>query len=235
MISPKSNKIIQNLDPGIYDRWEPFFEIVHLSAGEFIYEPERAPLTHIYFPLTCVVSWIYLLENGATTEIAMIGCEGFVGMHMLLGVESTQYRALVQQSGDALRVPIGVVRASESDHRPLRVLLSRFMMALITQMAQDAVCSRKHTVEQQLCRYLLLSDDRTHSREIQITHRMLADFLGVRREAIALAAKRLFNDQVIHYKRGRILILDREKVERRSCECYGVIRGEYDRLLAMAS
>ena len=177
------------------------------------------------------MSWVYVLENGATTEIAMTGREGVIGMYMLMGGGKTHNQAIVQTAGRAIRIPVHVVLHTFSQEPQVQSLFWVFTRALITQMAQIAVCHRHHTLDQQLCRMLLLTLNRMDGDAIVMTHEVIARLLGVRREGVTIAAKKLMLEGIIHYARGRITILDRSALEERVCECYGVIRQEYERLL----
>jgi CRP-like cAMP-binding protein len=203
---------------------------VELPLGAVLYESGNR-LTHVYFPTTAIVSLIYVMDDGATTEIAIVGNEGIVGVSLFMGGESTTSRAVVQSAEMGYRLK--AIQMMEEFNRagPVLNLLLRYTQALITQMAQTAVCNRHHSLEQQLCRWLLLSLDRLRSNELVVTQELIANMLGVRREGVTEAAGRLHAAGVITYRRGHITVLDRAQLERRSCECYRVVRKEYDRLL----
>lgn len=205
-------------------------ETVTLPMGKVLYEPGSI-LSHIHFPTTAIASCVYVLENGASTEIAMAGCEGVVGMYQLLGGGKCHNRTIVQTAGQAIRMPMSVVlRSFNDDHEVHRIFLL-YIQALITQMAQIAVCHRHHTLDQQLCRMLLLTLQRMDDDTIVLTHEVMANLLGVRREGVTLAAKRLMHEGAIQYARGRITVLNKALLENKVCECYGVITQEYERLL----
>ena len=201
--------------------------------GKVIYEPGSI-LSHMYFPTTAIVSWVYVLENGASTEIAMTGREGVVGMYMLMGGGKSHNQAIVQTAGQAIRIPVKLVMDTFSQGHQVQSIFWLFTRGLITQMAQIAVCHRHHTVDQQLSRMLLLTLDRMDDNTIVMTHEVIASLLGVRREGVTMAAKKLMDEGIIRYARGRITIQNRTGLEQRACECYGVIRQEYARLLPMA-
>ena len=200
--------------------------------GAVLYEP-GSTLSHIYFPTTAIASWVYVLENGASTEIAMTGREGVVGMYMLMGGGKSHNQAIVQTSGQLIRIPLSVVIKSFNQGHEVQSIFWLFTRALITQMAQIAVCHRHHTLDQQLCRMLLLTLQRIDGDTIMMTHEGIANLLGVRREGVTIAAKKLMHEGSISYIRGRITVHDRSALERRSCECYDVIRQEYKRLLQL--
>jgi CRP-like cAMP-binding protein len=205
-------------------------ELVTLAAGEVLYE-SGGQLQHVYFPTTAIVSLLYLLEDGATAEIAMVGNEGILGISLFMGGETTSSRAVVQRSGQALRLRSDLLKLEFNRAGPLLRLLLRYTQALITQMMQTAVCNRHHSVEQQLCRWLLLSLDRTATQSVSMTQESIANLLGVRREGVTEAAGHLQRDGLIRYSRGQIEVLDRAGLERAVCECYRVVKLEFDRLL----
>ena len=211
-------------------RWLPQLESVELPLGAVLYEAGNR-LTHVYFPTTAIVSLICVMDNGATTEIAMVGNEGLVGVSLFMGGESTTSRAVVQSAGLGYRLTANQVMEEFNRAGPVMNLLLRYTQALITQMAQTAVCNRHHSLDQQLCRWLLLSMDRLRSNELVLTQELIAKLLGVRREGITEAAGRLHAAGLIAYRRGHVTVLDRAQLERRSCECYAVVTREYDRLL----
>jgi CRP-like cAMP-binding protein len=211
-------------------RWLPHLEPVELPLGAVLHEAGNKP-SHVYFPTTAIVSLICLVEDGSTTEIAVVGNEGVVGVSLFMGGESTNSRAIVQSAGLGLRLSASHMMAAFSRSGPVMNLLLRYTQALITQMAQTAVCNRHHSVDQQLCRRLLLSLDRAQSDELAVTQELMANLLGVRREGVTEAARRLHADGLITHRRGHITVLDRARLELRSCECYSVVKREYDRLL----
>jgi CRP-like cAMP-binding protein len=225
-----NNNILNLLPDATYQNWASYFENVELAMGQVLYAP-GSTLSHMYFPTTAIVSWVYVLENGATTEIAMTGREGVVGMYMLMGGGKTHNQAIVQTAGQAIRIPVHVVLHTFSQEQQVQSLFWMFTRALITQMAQIAVCHRHHTLDQQLCRMLLLILKRIDGNTVVMTHEVIASLLGVRREGVTMAAQKLMQEGTIRYARGRITILDKPALEQRVCECYGVIRQEYERLL----
>jgi CRP-like cAMP-binding protein len=205
-------------------------EPVQLKLGEVIYE-SGGELRHVYFPTTAIVSLLYLMENGASAEIAVVGKDGIVGVALFMGGESMPNRAVVQSGGHAHRLPGQLLKDEFRRGGDLQRLLLRYTQALLTQMAQTAVCNRHHSVDQQLCRWLLLSLDRLPGRELAMTQELIANMLGVRREGVTEAAGKLQKAGLIRYSRGRITVLDRVALERRACECYQVVRRESERLL----
>ena len=210
-------------------RWLPKLEPVTLVLGQVLYE-SGGTLSHVYFPTSAIVSLLYVMENGASAEIAVVGCEGIVGISLFMGGESTPSRAVVQSAGQGLRLPASMIKA-EFKRAPVLRLLLRYTQALITQMAQTAVCNRHHSLDQQLCRWLLLSLDRLPGNELVMTQELIANMLGVRREGVTEGALKLQGAGLIRYVRGRITVLDRPGLEQRTCECYAVVKTEYDRLL----
>jgi CRP-like cAMP-binding protein len=201
-----------------------------MPLGEVVCEPGIA-MRHVYFPTTCIVSLLYVMEDGASAEIAVVGNEGIVGISVFMGGETTTSRAVVQSAGHAYRLEGQLLKDAFFRAGPLQLLLLRYTQALLTQMAQTAVCNRHHTVDQQLCRWLLLSLDRLPSNELTMTQELIANMLGVRREGVTEAAGNLQRAGLIHYSRGRITVLDRPGLEARVCECYLVVKKEFDRLL----
>jgi len=204
-------------------------EVVELPLGQVLYE-SGGVLEYVYFPTSAIVSILYVLENGSTAEIAVVGNEGIVGISLFIGGESTCSRAVVQSAGNGFRLPEKILNDEFYRSGPVLQLLLRYSQALITQMAQTAICNRHHTLSQQLCRWLLLSLDRLDGNELVITQELIANMLGVRRETVTESAHKLQNDGVIKYVRGRITVLDRPGLEQRSCECYAVVKREYERL-----
>ena len=213
-----------------YEVLLPELELVPLPLGSVIYEA-GGKLAYVYFPTDSIISLLYVMENGASAEIAVTGCEGVVGIALFMGGETTPSRALVQSAGHGYRLKSAVLKREFDRGGGLQHLALRFTQALITQMAQTAVCNRHHSVEQQLCRWLLLSIDRLPSNQLNMTQELIANMLGVRREGVTQAAHHLKLAGVIEYHRGEITVLDREKLEALVCECYSVVKKEYDRLL----
>ena len=226
----RDNALLAALPDAERERWLSQLEAVELPLGAILYEAGNRP-THVYFPTTAVVSLICVMDNGATTEIAMVGNEGLVGVSLFMGGESTTSRAVVQSAGLGYRLAANQVMEEFERTGPVMNLLLRYTQALITQMAQTAVCNRHHSLDQQLCRWLLLSMDRLRSNELVLTQELIAKLLGVRREGVTEAAGRLHAAGLIAYRRGHMTVLDRAQLERRSCECYAVVTREYDRLL----
>lgn len=226
----RDNRLLACLPELIWQRWLPQLELVDLPLGQVLCEAGRT-MQHVYFPLDSIVSLLYVLEDGASAEIAVVGNEGMVGISIFMGGESTTSRAVVQSSGKGLRMR-GQAIKDEFDALPaVTHLLMRYTQALITQMAQTAVCNRHHTVDQQLCRWLLMSLDRLNGNELIMTQELIANMLGVRREGVTESALKLQRAGLIRYARGHITVLDRPGLERRTCECYQVVKTEYDRLL----
>jgi CRP-like cAMP-binding protein len=229
-LDPKTNQLLAALPPADLQRWLPQLEPVQMPLGEVLYESGRA-LSHVYFPTSSIVSLLYVMENGASAEIAVVGNEGLVGISLFMGGESTPSRAVVQSAGQGLRLRANAIKQEFQQAGPAMHLLLRYTQALITQMAQTAVCNRHHSLDQQLCRWLLLSLDRLHGTELVMTQELIANMLGVRREGVTEAALSLQKAGLIRYARGHITVLDRPGMERRTCECYAVVKKEYDRLL----
>ena len=227
---PKQNHLLDALLKSEFDRLSPNLEHVALPLGKVLYE-SGGTLDHVYFPTTSIISLLYVMENGAAAEIAVVGNEGILGISLFMGGETTSSRAVVQSAGYAYRLKAQLLKDEFNRGGPVQRLLLRYTQALITQMAQTAVCNRHHTVEQQLCRWLLLSLDRLASDELTMTQELIANMLGVRREGVTAAAGHLQTAGLIHYSRGHITILDRKKLEQRVCECYAVVKSEFDRLL----
>jgi CRP-like cAMP-binding protein len=228
--SPRVNRLIASLPEAEWLRWQPHLEAVELQLGTVIYE-SGGPLSHVYFPTTAIVSLLYVTEQGASAEIAVVGSEGLVGISLFMGGESTPSRAVVQSAGRAHRMKAQMIK-DEFVQGPILQLFLRYTQALITQMAQTAVCNRHHSLDQQLCRWLLMSLDRLSGNEILMTQKLIADMLGVRREGVTEVAHKLQQAGLIRYARGRIAVLDRPGLEQRVCECYEVVQREYRRLLS---
>jgi CRP-like cAMP-binding protein len=227
--NPNKNQLLAALSKAELKRLSPHLELVPMPLGHVVYESGRL-LDHVYFPTTCIVSLLYVMEDGASAEIAVVGHEGIVGISLFMGGESTPSRAVVQSAGEALRLPAKYLRAEFGRAGSLQHLLLRYTQSLITQMAQTAVCNRHHSVDQQLCRWLLLSLDRLSSNELNMTQELIANMLGVRREGVTAAAGKLQDAGAIEYRRGHIKVIDRPKIEKMSCECYEVVRRECERL-----
>jgi CRP-like cAMP-binding protein len=228
--TPRQNHLLAALPPADYERLLPNLELVPLPLGWAVYEA-GGHLGYVYFPTTSIVSLLYVLENGASAEIAVTGNDGLVGIALFMGGESTPSRAVVQSAGHSYRLKAATLKSEFRQGGQLQYLALRYTQALITQMAQTAVCNRHHSVEQQLCRWLLLSLDRLPSNELVMTQELIANMLGVRREGVTEAAGKLQEDGLIQYSRGRITVLDRPKLEARVCECYAVVKRETERLL----
>ena len=228
-LDPRHNQLLAALPDAEWQRWLPQLEPVDMPLGKVVYE-SGAKLTHVYFPTTAIVSLLYVMENGASAEIAVVGREGIVGVSLFMGGESTPSRAVVQSAGTGYRLKANVIK-EEFKRAPVLHLLLRYTQALITQMAQTAVCNRHHTLDQQLCRWLLLSLDRLDGNRLVMTQELIANMLGVRREGVNEGAINLQKAGIISYVRGHITVLDRPALEKRSCECYAVVKKEYDRLL----
>src|SRR4051812_42009592 len=228
--TPKDNRLLAALPEDDYGALAPALEPVELPLGMPVYESGAAQ-GYVYFPTNAIVSLLYVLADGASAEIAVTGSEGLVGIALFMGGETTPSRAVVQSAGRGYRLRASVLKAQFERGGALQHLLLRFTQALITQMTQTAVCNRHHAVHQQLCRWLLLSLDRLQTNELVMTQELIANMLGVRREGVTEAANRLQTEGVIQYSRGRITVLDRPKLEASVCECYSVVKKEYDRLL----
>ncbi|MEO7271797.1 MAG: Crp/Fnr family transcriptional regulator [Vicinamibacterales bacterium] len=226
----RQNRLLAALPEAEWARWLPQLEAVELPLGLVLYEA-GGPLSHVYFPTTAIVSLLYVLENGSSAEIAVVGSEGVVGISLFMGGASTPSRAVVQSAGAGCRLAATPMMVEFNRAGPVLHLLLRYTQALITQMAQTAVCNRHHSLDQQLCRWLLLSLDRLPSSELVMTQELIANMLGVRREGVTEAAGRLHKAGLIRYRRGHITVLNRAGLESRTCECYAVVKTEYDRLL----
>jgi CRP-like cAMP-binding protein len=228
--TPKENHLLAALSREDYARLLPHLELIAMPLGSVLYE-SGGHQGHLYFPITSIVSLLYIMENGASAEIAITGNEGLVGISLFMGGESTPSRAVVQSAGNGYRLKASILKREFALGGQFAHLALRYTLALITQMAQTAVCNRHHAVDQQLCRWLLLSLDRLPSNELIMTQELIANMLGVRREGVTEAAGRLQAARLIHYHRGRITVLSRAGLEARSCECYQVVKRECDRLL----
>ena len=230
MPNPKKNHLLESLPEAEWKRWEPILEEADLPLGMVLYE-SGSTLSHVYFPTTAIVSLLYVMENGASAEIAVVGNEGIVGVSLFMGGETTPSRAVVQSAGKGYRLSAARMKTEFNLAGPVLHLLLRYTQALLTQMAQTAVCNRHHSLDQQLCRWLLLSLDRLQGNELVMTQELIANMLGVRREGVTEGALKLQRAGLIRYSRGHITVLDRAGLESRSCECYAVVKKEYDRLL----
>lgn len=227
---PGQNHLLAALPATERKRLYPHLELIHMPLGDVLYE-SGSQLHHVYFPTTSIVSLLYVMQDGASAEIAVVGNEGIIGVALFMGGETTPSRAVVQSAGYAYRLKGQLLKQEFNLAGALQHLLLRYTQGLITQMAQTAVCNRHHSVDQQLCRWLLLSLDRLPSNELTMTQELIAKMLGVRREGVTEAAGKLQSVGLIHYSRGRITVLDRPGLEAKACECYQVVKREFDRLL----
>jgi CRP-like cAMP-binding protein len=226
---PRLNHLLAALPADEWARWIPQLEYVELRLGDVLYE-SGGVFSHVHFPIDAIVSLLYVLENGSSAEIAVVGNEGVVGFSLFMGGGSTPSRAVVQSAGHAFRLNSRTMK-DEFQRAPVLHLMLRYTQALMCQMAQTAVCNRHHSLDQQLCRWLLLSLDRLRGRDLVMTQELIANMLGVRREGVTEGASRLQKAGLIRYARGHITVLDRTGLEQRTCECYSVVKQEYDRLL----
>ena len=229
--NPKQNQLLAALPAEVFERLSPGLELIPMPLGEVLYE-SGGLLQHAYFPTTAIVSLSYIMENGASAEIAGVGNEGVLGISLFLGGNTTPSRAIVQTAGHGYLLKARLMLEEFDRAGPMMRLLLRYTQALMTQISQTAVCNRHHSVEQQLCRWLLLTLDRLPSNELTMTQELIASMLGVRREGITEAAGNLQHAGLISYRRGHITVLDRSGLESRVCECYGVVKNEFDRLLS---
>ena len=228
--TPDQNHLLAALPAEIFERIFPHLELVSMPLGEVLYE-SGGQLQHVYFPTTAIVSLHYIMENGASSEIAGVGNEGVLGISLFMGGNTTPSLATVQTAGHGYRMKVRLMMEEFDRAGPMMRLMLRYTQALITQMSQTAVCNRHHSVEQQLCRWLLLTLDRLTSNELIMTQELIASMLGVRREGITEAAGNLQRAGLISYRRGHITVLERSGLESRVCECYVVVKNEFDRLL----
>jgi CRP-like cAMP-binding protein len=226
----KANQLVGALPDEAFARWAAQLEAVDMRLGEVLHESGRT-VGHVYFPTTSIVSLVHILESGASAEIAVVGNEGMVGVSAFMGGNSTPNHSVVRSAGRGYRLPASVLVQSFEQGGPVAELMLRYTQALIAQVAQTAACNRHHTLAQQLCRLLLFSLDRLHTRELWMTQELIANMLGVRREGVTEAALVLQKAGLIRYSRGHILVIDRSGLESRSCECYSVVKKEYERLL----
>ena len=224
------NSLLAAFPPPEWLRIAPLLEEVDLPLGLVLHE-SGGKMSHVYFPINAIVSMLYVLEDGSSAEIAVVGNEGVIGIALFMGGETTPRRAVVQSAGKGYRLRAADIKEEFARSGPVLHRLLRYTLALMTQMAQTAVCNRHHSLDQQLCRWLLLSLDRLSSNELAMTQELIANMLGVRREGVTEAALKLQKLGLIKYARGRITVLDRAGLEQRTCECYGVVKNEYDRLL----
>lgn len=226
----RRNRLLASFPEEAYDRLDPHLELVQAPLGASLYEP-HVEMQYVYFPIDTIVSLLCLMEDGDSAEIAVVGFEGIVGISLFMGGQTTHSRAIVQSGGIMYRLPGRLLQEEFSRGGEVQYILLRYTQALITQMAQTAVCNRHHSLDQQLCRWLLLSHDRLVSDEVVMTQELIANMLGVRREGVTEAAGRLQSAGLIEYRRGHISIVDRDGLEARSCECYRVVKEEFERLL----
>ncbi len=227
----KLNRLLAALPDAEMQRWLPGLELVDLPLGLVLYEACKTE-SHVYFPSSAIVSLLYIMENGDSAEIAVVGNEGIVGFPLFMGGNSTPGRAVVLSAGKGLRMSAQLIKDEFRNSLPVMHLLLRYTQALISQMVQTAVCNRHHLLGEQLCRWLLLSLDRLPGNELVMTQELIANMLGVRRESVTESALKLQADGLIRYARGRITVIDRQGLEKRSCECYDVVKNEYERLLS---
>src|SRR5450432_2744548 len=228
--SPSQNHLLAQLPQAQRDRWWPQLEYFDMPLGQVMYEA-GGTMAHVYFPTSAIVSLLYVMENGASGEIAVVGNDGIVGISLFMGGGSTPSRAVVQSAGGGFRLRSQIMKDEFDRAGPVLHLLLRYTQAIITQMSQTAVCNRHHSLDQQLCRWLLLSLDRLEGNQLVMTQELIANMLGVRREGVTEGALKLQHSGLIQYARGRISVLDRAGLEKRTCECYAVVKKEYDRLL----
>jgi CRP-like cAMP-binding protein len=228
--TPRQNHLLDALPKSDYERLVSHLELIPMRLGDALYEP-GVKLRYVYFPTTSIVSLLYVMEDGASAEIAIVGNEGMLGISLFMGGDTTPSRAVVQSAGHGFRLRADLLKNEFGRFGPTMHLLLRYTQALITQMAQTAVCNRHHSVDQQLCRWLLLSLDRLASNELSMTQELIANMLGVRREGVTEAAGKLQDTGLIRYQRGKITVRDRPRLEARACECYQVVKTEFDRLL----
>jgi CRP-like cAMP-binding protein len=227
---PRKNQLLAALPEPELQRWQPHLEYVDMRLGEVLYEAGSI-LSHVYFPTTAIVSLLYVMQNGESAEIAVVGNDGVVGISLFMGGDSTSSRALIQSAGGAYRLGAQLMKEEFDRGGPVLHLLLRYTQALITQMVQTAACNRHHSLDQQLCRWLLLSLDRLQGTDMMMTQDLIANMLGVPRDGATEGALKLQTAGLINYTQGRIRVLDRGGLEKRTCECYAVVKKEYDRLL----
>lgn len=228
--SPRQNQILAALPAQEYARLLPNLDFLQLSLGKVLYEAGEQ-MTHLYFPVAGIISMLYVMQSGASAEIAITGNEGLVGVSLFMGGETTTSRAVVQNAGASYRLEAGILRREFALGGPLQRLALRYTQALMTQMTQTAACNRHHTLDKQLCRWLLLSLDRLPGDELEMTQQLIANMLGVKLEDVTGALEKLQAEGIVRYTRGRITIVDRPTLEQRVCECYAVVKSEFSRLL----
>jgi CRP-like cAMP-binding protein len=228
--TPKQNHLLAALPPAVYQAWLPLLESVDMPLGTVLYE-SGTTLSHLYFPTTAVVSMLYLMENGESAEVAIVGNDGLVGIGLFMGGGSTTSRALVQNGGQGYRLPADFAKQQFEDCKPVMHLFLSFTQALMAQMTQTGACNKHHTLDQQLCRWLLLTLDRYQGMELHMTKQLIANMLGVTGKVMRAGAQTLEDEGLLHYADGRITVLDRPGVEKRTCECYALVKKEYERLL----
>jgi len=233
-LAPTQNLILAALPTAIHERLKPRLELVEMPLGHSLYE-SGATLPHLYFPIEGIVSLLYVTQGGNSAELAVVGCEGMIGVSLFMGGETTPNRAIVQSACKAYRLPAQVLKEHFAEGGAMQLILLKFTQALITQISQPAVCNLHHPVDQQLCRWLLMSLDRLPNNQLQMTQELIANMLGVRREGVTAAVQTLQKLGLIHCSRGHIAVLDRRGLEQRVCECYAVVRREYERLLPHAA
>lgn len=231
---PQQNHLLAALPAEVQSRLFPNLELIDMPYGMVLYKSGDT-MRHVYFPVDAIVSLLYVMENGASAEVSVVGNEGFVGMALLMGGDSTPSQAMVQSAGHAYRLAASLFKEEFHRHSEMQILLLRYTQALITQMTQTSVCNRHHSIEQQLCRWLLLCLDRVPGDQLYMTQELMSNMLGVRREGITEAAGNLQKKGAIEYGRGRITVLDRRVIEKLSCECYAVVRKETDRLMPFST
>lgn len=229
-LNPRTNHLLAALPDLDWQRWLPQLELVELPLGKVLYEAGDT-LSHAYFPINSIISLLYVMQNGESAEIAVVGYEGVVGISFLMGGNSTSSRAVVQNAGFGFRISAAIIKEEFNNAAPVLHLLLRYTQALMTQMTQTAACNKHHSLQQQLCRWLLLSLDRLCGNELVMTQRLIANMLGVPLEAMTEGALILQQAAIIQYSEGHITVLDRAGLEKLTCECYGVVKKEYDRLL----
>jgi CRP-like cAMP-binding protein len=232
--SPTQNLLLAALPSKDYERLLPQLELVDLELGHPLYE-SGGHMRHVYFPVEGIVSLLYVTQGGNSAELAVVGCEGMIGVSLFMGGETTPNRAVVQSACKAYRLPAQALKAHFAEGGALQLILLKFTQALITQISQTAVCNLHHSVDQQLCRWLLLSLDRLSENKLQMTQELIANMLGVRRQGVTQSAGKLEREGLISYSRGLITVLDRPALERRACECYSVVKSETERLLPPAA
>jgi len=226
---PLQNRLLAALSEDARKRIFPKLKLTEMALGDVIYESNQS-IDYVYFPVDCIISLLYVTVNGSSAEISVVGKEGMAGVAVIMGGESTPNRFIVQSCGHAYRMPADDLKEEFNHYSEIRIITLRFTQALITQMSQTAVCNRHHSIDQQLCRWLLLSLDRLENNQLNMTQELIANMLGVRREGVTEAAGKLQKLNVIEYRRGRIIVIDRPKLETLSCECYAVVRREDLRL-----